>query len=264
MNWWNELTGLQQILATIAMPATLIMIVQFILLLFGFTNEGGGDSADVGDISDGADIGDISDGTDVGEISDISDGHDILGSSDATDIAGSDGFDIDSGTDSSGHGADNATHSMDALKLFTFRGIIAFFSIGGWFGVAAIGWGIPVPGAVALGAVAGYLALYFVAWSIRAALRMQHSGNININNAVGNNGEVYIPVPPIKSGEGKVNVIVQDRFCEFNAVTNEERTLKTGEKITVMGIEKEGVLLVTPVVSPVRNPPEGVIIENEF
>ena len=101
--------------------------------------------------------------------------------------------------------------------------------------------------------------MYFVAWSIRTALRLQHSGNININNAIGNNGEVYIPIPPEKSGVGKVSVIVQDRLCELSAVTNAERTLKTGEKITVMGIEKEGVLLVAP-----KNPPEGVIIENEF
>lgn len=254
MNWWNELTGLQQILATIAMPATLIMIVQFIFLLLGFTGDGGGDSADVGDISDGADVGDI----------DGADGPEIIDGSDGIDIAENGDFDSDSGTVASGHDTDNAIHSIDALKLFTFRGIIAFFSIGGWFGVAAIGWGIPAPGAIALGAVTGYLALYFVAWSIRAALRMQQSGNINISNAVGNNGEVYIPVPPIKSGEGKVNVIVQDRLCEFNAVTNLKRTLKTGEKITVMGIEKEGVLLVAPVVPPDKNPPEGVIIENEF
>ncbi len=249
MNWWNELTGLQQILASIAMPATLIMVVQFIFLLLGFTGDGGGD---------GADVGDISDGTDMGDIPDSADGPDIF-DGDGTDIDGGHEFTADSEADTSLHGADNAAHGTDVLKLFTFRGIIAFFSIGGWFSVAGISWGIPAPGAIALGAVAGYFALYFVAWSIRATLRMQHSGNININNAIGNNGEVYIPIPPIKSGEGKINVIVQDRLCEFNAVTNLERTLKTGERITVMGVEKEGVLLVEP-----RNPPEGVIIENEF
>ena len=64
MNWWNELTGLQQILASVAIPATLVMMIQFILLLFGFTGDSG-DSADVGDISDGVDVGDITDGVDV-------------------------------------------------------------------------------------------------------------------------------------------------------------------------------------------------------
>lgn len=250
MNWWNELTGLQQILACIAMPATLIMIIQFIFLLFGFTGEGGADSADVGDMSDGADLGDIDGGAD---------GPDFIDGTDGADIADHGDFDTESGTDISGEGKEIASHSADALKLFTLRGIIGFFSIGGWFGVAALGWGLSVPAALAMAAVAGYLALYFVAWSLRAALRLQHSGNININNAIGIIGEVYIPIPPIKSGEGKVNVIVQDRLCEFNAVTDMKRTLKTGEKVTVMGIEKEGVLLVVP-----KNPPEGVIIENEF
>ncbi|MGI6623490.1 MAG: hypothetical protein ACOX4T_10220 [Acetivibrionales bacterium] len=258
MNWWNELTGLQQILASVAIPATLVMMIQFILLLFGFTGDSG-DSADVGDISDGVDVGDITDGVDVGDIDVGEAGYDFIDSTDGVDIAEHGDFDTDSGTDPSGYAADNAAQGADALKLFTLRGIIGFFSIGGWFGVAAISWGIPAPGALALAFVAGYLALYFVAWSIRTALRLQHSGNININNAIGNNGEVYIPIPPEKSGVGKVSVIVQDRLCELSAVTNAERTLKTGEKITVMGIEKEGVLLVAP-----KNPPEGVIIENEF
>ena len=261
MSWWNELTGIQQILATVAIPATLVMIVQFILLLFGFTGDSGGDGADmdVGDVSGGADIGDISDGVDIGDLDSGADGLDFSDIADGTDIPEHVGFDTDNAADHPEHIAEKDSHSADALKLFTLRGIIGFLSIGGWFGVAAISWGLPVPAALALAFVAGYLALYFVAWSIRAALRLQHSGNINITNAIGNIGELYIPIPPAKSGMGKVNVIVQERLCELSAVTDAERTLKTGEKVTVMGIEKDGVLLVVP-----KNPPEGVVIENEF
>lgn len=268
MDWWNGLTGLQQVLATIAIPATLVMIVQFILMLFGFVGNSGADSADVGDISDGADIGDIADSADIGDFTDgvdagdldfDADGPDFIDSADGTDIAEHSGLDIDSGMDASGEAADDAAHGTYELKLFTIRGIVGFLSIGGWFGVAAISWGISGPGALALAFVAGFLAMYFVAWSIRLALRLQHSGNINFNNAIGNVGEVYLPIPPLKSGVGKVNVIVQERLCELSAVTNADRTLKTGEKIAVMGIEKEGILLVEP-----RDPPEGVIIEKDF
>jgi hypothetical protein len=259
MDWWNELTGLQQILATIAIPATLVMIVQFILLLFGFIGEGGADGADVGYVSGDADIGDIADNVDIGDMDGDIDDFDFSDSTDGADIPEHGDFDTDIEPDHSAHVAEKDAHGSDALKLFTLRGIIGFLSIGGWFGVAAISWGLPVPAALALAFVAGYLALYFVAWSIRAALRLQHSGNLNIANAIGNIGEVYIPIPPSKSGVGKVNVIVQERLCEFGAVTNAERTLKTGEKVTVMGIEKDGVLLVAP-----KNPPEGVVIENEF
>ncbi|NLU52523.1 MAG: hypothetical protein GXX10_06635 [Clostridiaceae bacterium] len=241
MNWWNELTGLQQIFATIAIPATLIMIVQFILLLFGLADDGPGDGADVGDISDGIDAADL----------DAScDGPEFIESADNVDFTECGDVNISTGADTSGHDADKTSHGTDALKLFTLRGIIGFFSIGGWFGVAAISWGLSEPAAVSIALLAGFLAMYFVAWSISLALRLQHSGTINLNNAVGNIGEVYIPIPPLKSGMGKVNVIVQERLCELSAVTDCERTLRTGEKVTVMGVEKEGVLLVTPVIPP--------------
>lgn len=257
MDWWNGLTDLQQILATIAIPATLIMIVQFILLLFGFADDGAGDSADTADIPDGADLGDIDD-VSLSDMIDSPDDIDFAGDTDI-DISGDVDIDTSDAADSPETDVHDAGHGTEALKLFTIRGFIGFFSIGGWFGVAAISWGIPAPVALALAFAAGYLAMYFVAWSVRAAMRLQHNGTINLKNAIGNNGEVYIPIPPSKSGLGKVNVIVQERLCELSAVTSAERMLKTGEKITVMGIEKEGVLLVVP-----KDPPEGVIIEKEI
>ena len=128
------------------------------------------------------------------------------------------------------HG-DDAGSKADSLRLFTLRGIIGFLSIGGWMGVAAIGWGVPIPGAVLLALLAGWMALYFVAWSLRTVLRLQQKGNIVLDNAIGVTGEVYIPIPPLKSGVGKVIVIIQDRLTEVNAVTDRERTLKTGEKL---------------------------------
>lgn len=220
MGWWNSLTGLQQIFAYIAIPASIVMVIQFILLLFGLFDGDGADAHIETDIHEGVSH-------------DLFDGH------------SSGDFEADMDDVSEGHEA-QINESVDALRLFTLRGIIAFLSIGGWMGVAAISWDVPLPLVFVLSLTAGFLALYFVAWSLRWALRMQQSGNIIIDNAVGNTGEVYIPIPPLKSGLGKVNVLVQDRLCELSAVTSSERQLKTGEKITVMGVESEGVLLVVP------------------
>ena len=235
MNWWNELTGLQQFFASIAMPATLVMIIQFILFMLGFSHGDGGDGAD------GIDGTDFSDGhAEVDFHEDVS--HDV--------------FEAHS-SEASNHHPDMGHDNVDALRLFTLRSIIAFMAVGGWMGVAAIGWKVPTPAVFILAFLSGWLALYFVAWSIRAALRLQQSGNIIIDNAIGKQCEVYLPIPKSKGGFGKVNVIVQDRLCEFDAVTVAYRQLKTGEKVTVTGVESEGVLLVMPQ----DNPPEGVIIE---
>jgi len=234
MDWWNEMTVQQQVFAYIAIPATIVMVFQFVLSLFGFI--GGGDA----DGLDGAE--DFADG-DV-DITDFDDFDDVF----PGDIPGDDLQDIvESHLADTPHEHEHSDGTKaDSLRLFTLRGIIGFFAIGGWTGVVALEWGIPIPGAVLLSLLAGWLALYFVAWTIRLVLRMQQSGNIVLENAIGVQGEVYIPIPPLKSGTGKVNVIIQDRLTEVNAVTDAERTLKTGEKITVVGVESEGVLLVAP------------------
>ncbi|NLE26276.1 MAG: hypothetical protein GX625_13215 [Clostridiaceae bacterium] len=247
MNWLNELTGLQRAFALIAVPATMIMIFQFIMSFFGLVQDGGADGLDsADDFGDGDMDADFDDGI-PGDIADDQ----------------PDGIYEDHLSDDIDEHGDDAASKADSLRLFTLRGIIGFLSIGGWMGVVALDWGIPIPGAVLLALLAGWAALYFVAWSLRAVLRLQQSGNILLENAIGVTGEVYIPIPPLKSGVGKVNIIIQDRLTEVSAVTEAERTIKTGEKVTVINIEPEGVLLVEPMVLPQNNPPEGVIIKEQ-
>ncbi|MBP7174605.1 MAG: hypothetical protein KBA53_00110 [Thermoclostridium sp.] len=264
MEWWNSLTDLQRVLASIAAPATLFMVLQFALMLFGFIQVGEADSpdgADHGDLNlhDGMDGHDIADGHvhDVfsGEGHDIADSHvhEVFSgdSHDMTDVH----QDIDHDTvhgvahgiehgHAHGHHTEHSHDKGDALRLFTVRGIVAFLSVGGWMGVVAIDWNFPGILAVILAVAVGWLALWFVAWIIRAFVRMQQSGNVRMENAVGKEGDVYLTIPV--NGHGKVNVIVQDRLCEMDAVSKADRPIKTGEKITVLAIASEGVLLVAP------------------
>ncbi len=271
MNWWNSLTDLQRLLASIAAPATLFMVLQFILMLFGLAHEHDVDSADGADhdlnLHDASDGGsdhsffsghDATDGHEIFGGHDAADGHEIFGGHDVADghdvigdHGGLEAHDSPDGHDSiAGHEHDGTDHNdcihdkTDALRLFTLRGIVAFFSIGGWMGVVAIDWKLPDILAIILALAAGWLALWFVAWIIRAFVRMQQSGNIKIENAVGCEGEVYLTIPV--NGRGKVNVLVQDRLCEMEAVSQADRPIKTGEKIRVLGVAQEGTLLVAP------------------
>lgn len=57
INWWNELLLLQQIFALIALPSTLLIIIQTVLMLIGIGGEGAEVDADV-DIDDGIDLPD--------------------------------------------------------------------------------------------------------------------------------------------------------------------------------------------------------------
>lgn len=56
INWWNNLLLIQQIFALIALPSTLLIIIQTILMLIGIGGDSGAD-ADV-DIDDGIEVPD--------------------------------------------------------------------------------------------------------------------------------------------------------------------------------------------------------------
>ena len=52
INWWNELELIQQIFALVAIPSTLVMIIQTIMLIIGMDNEGDMDIDDVPETMD--------------------------------------------------------------------------------------------------------------------------------------------------------------------------------------------------------------------
>lgn len=204
IEWWEGLPALGQIFAGMAIPATVIMLLQSVLLLFGL-----GFGGDAG--ADGH--------------ADVCDSHDC-GGHDAHD----------------GHGGD--FHEGDGLSLFTIRGIVAFFSVGGWTGLACVvgGMGPVLAGVIAF--VAGAAALLGIALLFKYALKLQDRGNLDIRNAIGKTGTVYLPVPPRRQSAGKVTVLFQQRLVEVDAVTDDSSPLKTGEMAMVVGIIGENTVLV--------------------
>jgi len=199
--WWNELSNLQQIFGVVAIPATLILIIQVILLLIGLADDGGDMDATDNDFHV----------------------HDL------------DSADHD---DQGCHVEHGDSHAM---KLFTLRSIVAFFAIGGWTGLVLDGLKLPAPATIAIALLAGGCALYAIAWLVNLAFRMQASGNVNYENAVGLIGEVYMRIPASGKGIGKVNVILQERLCEIEASTPCDRDIMTGESVVVISASRDGV-----------------------
>ena len=216
ISWWDSLIIVQQVFACIAIPATVVLILQTILLLFGV---GGGHDAD-----NGADFADDASGDASG--ADAS-GHDI------------------SGHDGGAPDHDGAHHAA-GLRVLTVRGLVAFFAVGGWLGVALIDTGLPVAAAAAVAFVGGVLALLLVAWMLKWSLSLQDSGNIDIANAVGMQAQVYLTIPAKQSGTGKVTLTVQERYLELDAMTAYAEAIKPGALVVVTGTVNSGTLLVEP------------------
>ena len=180
--WWESLSALQRVFAWFAVPATLVLIIQTVLVLFGIGDHG----SDAG----GADTG-FDGGFDGG----------MDGSADGgMDGAGMDGIGMDIGD--SDHGGMHVG-SPDGLALLSIRGIVSFFTVGGWAGIVVAGLIASPFLSVVAALVAGFAALYGVALLFKWASMLQSAGNVSLKYAVGKTAEVYITVPAEKKGFGK-------------------------------------------------------------
>lgn len=209
--WWNGLQLAEQILYCIAVPATLILIIQIILMLIGLGDSGGGINP-----------------------SDTS----------GLDLDGTDGLDMDTDvSDLSDHDISSPTDIAD-FRLLSVQSVIAFLCIFGWSGIAALSCGAAAWLAIAIGAVLGFGAMFLVAKIIQWSSKLAQNGNFNVKNLLGESGTVYIPIPPKGEGTGKINISCGERFLEFDAVTEEKKTLATGSAVRVVDIISGSTLVV--------------------
>ncbi len=194
--WWFALTALEKVFVCIAIPSTLILVIQVILTLIGMG----------GEMDTDAD----------------------------TDLDG----DID------GDDLDNATEFGGGFNLFTFRGVVAFFTVSGWMGYTLLKSDVPPVISVIVAVLSGFIMMALVAILFHYLGKLQTSGNIDVRNAIGKSGTVYLTVPAKREGFGKVNVIFQGRYNEYEAVTDEDEPLKFGTEIVVVGISGLDTLVV--------------------
>ena len=217
MEWfsefWNGLQLAEQVLYCIAVPATLVLIIQTILLLAGLGNDSSGINPSDTSGLDGFDGADGFDGVDT-DVTDLSH-HDI---SSPTDIAD--------------------------FRLLSVQSVIAFLCIFGWSGIAAISCGVPAWGAIIIGAALGFGAMFLVAKIIQWSSKLAQNGNFNVKNLLGESGTVYIPIPPRNEGAGKINISCGERFLEFDAVSEGDKMLATGSAVRVVDIVAGSTLVV--------------------
>lgn len=158
-----------------------------------------------------------------------------------------DAFEPDGDVDSVDTINDEGIGSISGLKLISLRTIIVFLAIGSWMAFAmcpvfpTMQWL-----AVIIGAVVGIAAAVAFAFIMRAFLKLQSAGNIEAANCKGHIAEVYLTIPAARNGYGKVQVIVQERLTEFDAVTDSDGDLRTGTQVKIIDNVNQGVLLVEP------------------
>ncbi len=153
--------------------------------------------------------------------------------------------DYDSGFDGDTDVAElDQIESTASLKFFSIRGIVAFFTLFGWVGVVLSKTNLPVSIIFLISIFSGLLGMFVIALMFYGISKLQSNGNISLKNAIGATAQVYIPIPPNLSGKGKIQVTIQERLSEVNAMTENRKTLSTGCNVRVVDVIDINTLLV--------------------
>jgi membrane protein implicated in regulation of membrane protease activity len=130
------------------------------------------------------------------------------------------------------------------LRIFTMRGLVAFFSVFGWCGLVCVQKNFDATVSLIIASVAGLVAMLSIALLLKVTLRLQSTGTVSLSNAVGKSATVYMRVPARRAERGKVNVLVQESYVEADAMTDEVADLSPGHEVTVIGMANPNTLLV--------------------
>ncbi|MEO6594353.1 MAG: hypothetical protein ABIP94_06335 [Planctomycetota bacterium] len=148
---------------------------------------------------------------------------------------------------SDSHGHFDVGHDQSAfLKLFSLQTVSTFSTFFGLVGLGTgkLGWS-PLTVAVAA-TLAGVAALWCVTRLMHGLAALQSQGNVDLRNAIGHTGSVYLRIPASGHGHGRVLVNVQGRTVECRATSSAE-AIPTGTSVRVVEHTDDDVLVVEPV-----------------
>ncbi len=151
------------------------------------------------------------------------------------------------------HGAsdfDMHGHDMDAghadsdsgFKILSLNSFTSFLMMFGLVGLALYrqshaGVILSLAGAVA----AGLGSVWVIGKMFMLVNKLQSSGTISIDSAVGALGKVYMTIP--KDGVGRVLINISNRLREYDAATNEEEDIPTGTPIRVIWVDGDVLVI---------------------
>jgi membrane protein implicated in regulation of membrane protease activity len=138
------------------------------------------------------------------------------------------------------HGGDIQTEgSADAALSFralSLQGMMAFVLMFGLVGLATHNeMHLPVSLSLACAFLAGMAMIWVMDRIMRALSRLQSTGTIDMRNAIGEKGTVYLRIPA--GGTGKANVVVQGRLITVDAVAENKEEIPTSSQVEVVGVQ---------------------------
>ena len=131
------------------------------------------------------------------------------------------------------------------MKLVSVQGLTGFFLMFGLVGLAMVKFEIKDFWTAVGGLIAGIATMLIIAKIVLEMQKLQSSGTMRMENAIGKEGTVYLSIP--EDGTGKVNIVIQGGLRELEAVSADHERILTGESVRVVKIRSKRILVVEKV-----------------
>lgn len=140
--------------------------------------------------------------------------------------------------------ADVETDTGIGFQFLTFKNLVGFFTLFSWSGIASINAGNSNTLTLVISIVSGLAMMFLLAWLFMFMAKQAESGTLQIQNAVGQIGEVYMTVEKNRGAYGKVHIKVQGSLRELDAITDDDEDLTQGNVVKVLEVVSGELLLV--------------------
>jgi len=159
------------------------------------------------------------------------------------DVGGAD-FDLDVAVD-----ADSAEAASDSgLKFLSIQVLAAAIMGFGWGGFSANeGFNLALPESIFVGLACGALFGWVQIWIMKMLFTLTESGNINIEDVLGKEADVYLTVPAHNKGRGRIRVTVNERHRMYNAVTEGDEAIATKCRVRIVRASDQNTVSVVAI-----------------
>ena len=130
-----------------------------------------------------------------------------------------------------------------SFKALTFQGVMAFMMFFGLTGIIVMQSGGPEFLAVVVGGASGAASMFATGKVFQFFIALQAEGTIEIDDAVGSIGTVYLRIP--KGGTGQVSVSIKGSLRQYDAKSADGSLIKNEETVNVKAVVGT-VLIVEP------------------
>ena len=147
-------------------------------------------------------------------------------------------------TDMDGVDADIEADGGIGFQFISFKNLVGFFTVFGWAGISSLNAGLSNGVSLLIASVCGLIMMFIMGWLFYLMMKQAESGTLQIKNAVGQIGEVYITVGSERSSIGKIQIKVQGSLRELEALTDDTEDLTQGNVVKVLEVISGELLLI--------------------